>query len=112
MSRSFRRGGATMVLTCFRCGLLGALVALTSCGGDGPSGYSRDHRATFVDDCTTGSANAATCGCFYDRLAAEVPFDRFEAVDEQLRGPAADVPPDLAAMVATCAAEHEAADGS
>jgi hypothetical protein len=90
---------------------LGALVALASCGGDGLDDYGPELRAEFVDDCTSGSANAATCGCFYDRLAAEVPFERFEVVDEQLRGPAADVPPDLAAMAATCAEEHQAADG-
>jgi hypothetical protein len=112
MSRSNDRGGiSTAAATWLRLGLLGAAVAVASCSDDGAEGYSRAHRAGFVRDCTSGSANRATCGCFYDRLAAEVPFERFQDVDEQVRGPAADLPPDLAAMAATCAAEHQAADG-
>jgi hypothetical protein len=105
------------VLTCLRRGLLGLVggtIALTSCGGDGePRSYGPEHRAGFVEDCAMGEVTTGTCGCFYDRLALEVPFDRFERLEETLREPraAADVPTDLAAMAAGCAALHQGAAG-
>lgn len=85
-----------------------------ACGGDDrPDGYGPALRASFVDECTTDSASAQTCGCFYDRLAAAVPFDRFEALDEALTGEAnQELPADLAGLAAGCAARHETIDGS
>lgn len=96
-------------------GLVGGLVVLTSCGGDSePESYGPQHRSAFVEDCAVGDVTPRTCGCFYDRLALEVPFDRFERLEEALREPraGADVPTDVAAMAAGCAAMHEwTADG-
>jgi hypothetical protein len=95
-------------------GLVGGLTLLAACGGDdAPEGYSRENRADFVDDCTTGDISARTCGCFYDRLALQVPFDRFEQLEERLRDPMAptNIPADVAGMAAACAAQDEATDG-
>lgn len=102
------------MLTCLRSGvvgMVGALVAVTSCGDDHPDDYGSDHRAGFVEDCSSDDANAETCGCFYDRLAAEVPFERFERLEEELRNPQSDIPRDLAALAAGCAAEHQPPNG-
>jgi hypothetical protein len=90
------------------------MVALvTACGGDGaPGGYGASHRASFVDECTTEKTNRRTCGCFYDRVAEDVPFDRFEELDHELVEPLAETPADLAALAAGCAARHQSTDGS
>jgi hypothetical protein len=90
-------------------GLLG--VAAACGGGGGPDGYSAEHRADFVEDCTTSVATAETCGCFYSRLAAQVPFDRFRELEEELIDPAAPLPPDLAAMAAGCAGAEQRRTG-
>jgi hypothetical protein len=112
MSPGTVRGGTSTVRAHVRRGLLGALVVLTSCGGGGDQdGYGSDHRDDFVADCESGDVSTQTCGCFYDRMAAEVPFDRFEAVDEELQDSKVDPPADLAALAAACAAEPESADG-
>lgn len=104
------------MLTWLGRAVVGVLLVAVACGGDSdPGGYGGEHRASFVDDCVTGTASRQTCGCFYDRLAAEVSFDRFERLDQELRRPLgdapADLPVDVAALAAGCAGEHEDADG-
>ena len=102
-----------MRLSWLRGGLLSGLVLVVACGGDDPpDGYGPALRASFVEECTTDSASAQACGCFYDRLAAEVPFDRFEALDEKLTGDEdQELPADLAGFAAGCAARSEPVDG-
>lgn len=91
--------------------MLGVLVFVTACGGGGTDEYGAEHREDFVADCAFGDISRQTCGCFYDRMAAEVPFDRFETLDEELRRPGREIPADLANLVAACAAEHQGDDG-
>jgi hypothetical protein len=113
MSPGTVRGGTSTVRAHAWRSILGALVVLVSCGGGGggEDGYGADHRDDFVADCETGGVSTQVCGCFYDRLAAEVPFERFQTVDGELQDPPADPPADLAALAAACAAEPESADG-
>jgi hypothetical protein len=111
MSPGTVRGGTSTVRAHVTRSLLGALVFLVSCGGGGgEDGYGADHRDDFVADCEAGGMSTQVCGCFYDRLAAEVPFERFQTVDQELQDSAADPPADLAALAAACAAEPESAD--
>jgi hypothetical protein len=95
------------VLPRIRTGVLGCLmVAAMACGGGGaPEEYSPSHRAEFVEDCRTSAVSEAVCGCFYDRLAAELPFARFEELDEQLQTLSGELPADLATWAAACAAD-------
>ncbi len=81
-------------------------AALAACGGgDGDSGYGPDERADFVEACSAGSAaTTEACGCFYDRLADEVPYERFEQVDEQIRTDPSAIPDDIADMAVECSA--------
>jgi hypothetical protein len=91
-------------------------IVLGGCSSDDdegpPSGYSAELRDDFVSDCTGAGTAEAVCGCLYDRLEAEVPFERFEQLDEQLRsGEAGEAPMDVEAMAVACAADPDSADG-
>jgi hypothetical protein len=88
----------------------GCLVVLAACGGGGPDGYGPEHRAGFVDDCTTDVASEPACECFYDRLAAQVPFERFEELDKASHDQGTGLPADIAALAAGCAAANEPPD--
>jgi hypothetical protein len=86
--------------------LAAALALAGGCGdGGGHEGYSPEQRASFVAACTPG-ASAAVCGCFYDRLEATVSYERFLAVDRQIRRDPTDIPDDVAELAIGCAAEH------
>ncbi|MGH9209281.1 MAG: hypothetical protein ACRD2C_01220 [Acidimicrobiales bacterium] len=92
---------------------------LLSCGGDADddtaSGYSADMRDEFVDECADAGTDRDVCGCLYDVFEAEVPYERFDELDDQLRsGEAVEVPTDVEAMAVGCAADPDgpsSADG-
>ena len=61
---------------------IGAWVGLAAARG----GFAGDHytRSEWVADCTDGGANAATCGCIYDRLEArmsQADVDQLQTAD-------------------------------
>jgi len=83
-----------------------AAVGLAGCrDGDGGRGYTADRRADFVAACAPG-ASEAVCRCFYDELAATVPYERFEEVDRAIRADPTAIPDDIAALAAACAGRH------
>jgi hypothetical protein len=91
-----------------RCVALGSLVVALACGGgDDDAGYSPELRKQFVTDCTDGGTSKAICGCYYDRLEAEVPFDRFQELDQALRDATSEVPEEIQDMVVDCALQAE-----
>lgn len=63
---------------------VGVIVAVTG-SGDEPT-YDDATRQRFLDACTAegGEPVRNECECWYDAIVAEVPFDRFEEVDDQL----------------------------
>lgn len=79
-------------------------------------GYDDATRQRFLDACTAegGDAVAGTCGCLYDRMAADLPFERFEAVDELLAAETVEagqplaLPADVQALLDACLAEGAA----
>lgn len=83
-------------------------VLLVACGGDGDGdddGYGAGERSDFVEACAAGPGGTEdSCGCFYDRLAGEVPHDRFVEVDEQIRDDPTAIPDDIADMAVACSA--------
>lgn len=79
-------------------------LAIVACGGDdAPEGYGPEERADFVEACAPGASEQA-CECFYDRLAEQVPHDRFEQVDEQIRDDLSAIPDDIADLAVDCSA--------
>jgi hypothetical protein len=87
-------------------------AALAACaGGDGDGGYGPDERPDFVEACSAGTAaTEEACECFYDRLVDEVPHERFERVDEQIRTDPSAIPDDIAAMAVECSAAQPGGD--
>jgi hypothetical protein len=76
--------------------------------------YDDAVRDRFLAACTArgGDPVRETCMCFYDRIVAEVPFDRFELLDETLAIQTAStpdeplqIPDDMEAMLDDCVAE-------
>lgn len=95
---------------------LALAVLLVACGGDGDGGgtddgYGPDERSDFVEACAAGAGvDEDACECFYDRLADEVPHDRFVEVDEQIRDDPTAVPDDIADMAVACSASQPDGD--
>lgn len=86
------------------------VVVLAGCGGDDAapstttSPYTAEVRADFVGDCLASGAEEAVCGCMFDRVAAEFPFERFAAFDRALSGnPGVTLPGELVAIAEDCA---------
>ena len=91
-------------------------VLLVACGGDGDGseadGYGPGERSDFVEACAAGAGgDEEACGCFYDRLADEVPHERFVEVDEQIRDDPTAIPDDIADMAVACSAPGPDGEG-
>jgi hypothetical protein len=83
------------------------------------SSYDDAVRDRFLDACTAqgGDGVVDTCTCFYEQLERDVPFDRFELLDESLATQLQlheqtdavdrdlDLPDDIAQMLERCVAE-------
>ena len=84
-----------------------AVLLAVACSDEPEPGYDRAFRAEFTRACRaslTGEAGAAACGCWYERLQAEVAFGDLPSLDE-LTAPAADedrVDPELYESLADC----------
>jgi hypothetical protein len=92
---------------CVRYGLWGSLLVLAACGGhQSKAGYTADLRKSFVEDCTTTEVPSRLCGCFFDGLADDLPFDQFVLLDAKLADPSAEIPAEVADIVAACDTEQ------
>ena len=88
-------------------------VLLLACGGDDAGehdGYSAALRSEFVVDCVAQGTPQDQCGCLYDGLEDEVPFSRFEELDEAISSGAREIPDDVADIAASCAGDPSPAD--
>lgn len=87
--------------------MAGGLVALVAAGcSDGdPEGYGPEVRRDFVEECTGAGTPEDICGCFYDSVEAEIPFERYEQIDARIQD-GGEVPTDVADLAAACAAEQ------
>jgi hypothetical protein len=83
-----------------------AVLALAACGDDsaGPKGYTPELRSSFVIDCAAQGTPQNQCACLYDKLEAQIPFRRYEALDKSIRSGSRSIPNDIATLAATCAA--------
>ena len=98
--------------------VLTALVLLAgpiACGdddGDDAERYGTELREQFVADCIAQDETEPVCGCFYDALAANVPFERFQELDDQIREGGVDVPADIVDLAVACGADPTFATSS
>jgi hypothetical protein len=86
-----------------------ALVLSQASDEEADPTYTDATRRAFLDACTAdgGDDVAESCGCLYDAIAAEIPYERYREVSDQLLasppvdGPLA-LPEDFQALVRGC----------
>jgi hypothetical protein len=102
-----------------------AALALTGCSTV-PSNTPEDYTATsegnpqpvteqnFMDACVSAEGDDAgaedRCGCIYDRIVEEVPFEDFQEFDDRLAADPTDVPDVYTELAADCARGSSADD--
>lgn len=87
------------------------LLLAVGCGDDGPGEYDAETRASFLEGCIeddTDTDLVEVCECTYDTMEAELPYERFEAVEARLRQGSPDMPEDVASIVVGCIREVSA----
>jgi hypothetical protein len=90
--------------------LAASALVLAGCGDDDAGvddaeRYSPELRDQFVEACTVPGDSEAVCGCFYDALEANVPFERFQQVDEEIREGPGELPDDIVDLAVACGAD-------
>lgn len=85
---------------------MAACLVLTACGGKStPTDYNADVERTFVDTCTEQSGNdlRTVCQCAYNSFKRDIPFDRFQRVDQRLADdPQSTLPDDFLNIYTDC----------
>ncbi len=109
------RGAAIASIICL-------LLIGSACSEEVPTNYTAAHREAFLAACSRPLDDprllSDVCGCVYDRIEDEVPFDEFQQMSERLAGAAASststtvatassavvdpLPDDIAHLVADC----------
>jgi hypothetical protein len=82
---------------------LALFTLIAACGDDQSTGYDDRVEREFLAACAAATP-AEVCGCLYDRIADEIPFERFEEIDRDLTDPSK-VPDDVTALAIGCATE-------
>ncbi|MCB9373022.1 MAG: hypothetical protein H6518_09600 [Microthrixaceae bacterium] len=86
-------------------GVVAAALVLSGCGDDAPSDYNADVEESFLQTCTDqgGDDLQDVCQCAYDSFEEQIPFDRFQRVDERLsEDPDAELPDDFLDLYTDC----------
>ena len=86
-------------------GVVALALVLSGCGDDAPSDYNAEVEENFLETCTDqgGDDLADVCQCAYDSFEAEIPFDRFQRVDERLADdPEAQLPDEFLDLYTDC----------
>ncbi len=84
-------------------------IGLMACSEDVPTDYTAAHREAFLAACSRPIDDprllSDICGCVYDRMEGEMPFDEFQRISERL----ATTPAATADVETDTSAESEAA---
>ncbi len=86
-------------------------LLVVACGDEGPGEYDEDVRASFLGACIEDDTDddlVAVCECTYDTLVAELPYERFEAVESRRQQGGADMPEDVTEIIVRCIREVSA----
>jgi hypothetical protein len=86
-------------------GVVALALVLSGCGDDEPSDYDAEVEESFLQTCTDqgGDDLQDVCQCAYDSFEREIPFDRFQRVDERLADdPDAQLPDEFLDLYTDC----------
>ena len=98
-----------------RCVAVSLLVATAgACSSGGPSEYGDNVQREFVASCVEqgGEDLRNVCECTYDKISEQIPFERFEEIDQQIADQEADLPDDVIELITDCVIETTDTDGS
>jgi hypothetical protein len=96
-----------------------AAVAVVRSADSGEETYSPEVQAAFMDACSAdgGPPAAPVCACFYESVATEISYQRFDIVNRQLlesppaTGEPVELPADFETLLEECR-EHNAVTAS
>ena len=86
-------------------GVVSLALVISGCGKDAPSDYNAEVEKNFIETCTDegGDDLQDVCQCAYDSFEREIPFDRFQRVDERLADdPDAQLPDEFLDLYTDC----------
>ncbi len=86
-------------------GVVAVALVLAGCGSDEPTDYNAEVEENFIQTCTDqgGDDLQDVCQCAYDSFEQNIPFDRFQRVDERLSDdPNAELPDDFLDLYTDC----------
>ena len=86
-------------------GVVSLALVISGCGKDEPSDYNAEVEKNFIETCTDegGGDLQDVCQCAYDSFEREIPFDRFQRVDERLADdPEAQLPDEFLDLYTDC----------
>jgi hypothetical protein len=90
-------------------GIAALAFVLAGCSDSEPSDYNAEVEENFIQTCTDegGEDLEAVCQCAYSKFEEEIPFDRFQRVDERLADdPDATLPDDFLNLYTDCVIEQ------
>ncbi|MEM9562358.1 MAG: hypothetical protein AAGA93_07080 [Actinomycetota bacterium] len=90
-----------------------AALLVAACSEDEPQDFTADNRTGFLAACTQplddSRTISAVCQCVFDETQAQLTFERFRSIDDELIAQADDeeiddpsLPDDLAEIIAGC----------
>ena len=86
-------------------GVVAVALVISGCGKDEPTDYNAEVEQNFIQTCTDqgGDDLQDVCQCAYDAFEENIPFDRFQRVDERLSDdPNAELPDDFLDLYTDC----------
>ncbi len=83
--------------------VIGLGLVVAGCGKSAPSDYNDATEQTFIETCTDQAGEQDVCQCAYDSFKRDIPFDRFQRVDDRLReNPESNLPDDFIDIYTNC----------
>jgi hypothetical protein len=97
--------------------LVASALLVAGCRDEPAATYDAAFQAEFASACRTaveGDGGAEACGCWYERLSTEVPFDELPTIDELVasESPEDVVDPELYEWLADCVRAFGATGGA
>lgn len=86
-------------------GVLAVALVISGCGDDTPTEYNAEVEENFIQTCTDqgGEDLQDVCQCAYEAFEENIPFERFQRVDERLADdPNAELPDDFLDLYTDC----------